>query len=262
MSFDLLDKINNLPEGIKISKKFNKNEINIASINTQDEKAYVSLADNDNTFVESKTDLTKFEPIIAYKGDRNLIYITGPSGAGKSIIAAEFAKQYKILNKDNKVFYCCSTDMKDDRTWGPLDFVTPINICSIYSLDMPEEDEKEMIKKLFSNSMIVFDDLDMMPPSMKKVMTRFQGKIVEVGRKYEISCIIISHIICGGVNTKMILNECNLYITFKSMLKNNRFLKHYKGFTDEQLATIKTPSWAAFNYRYGYIITPKTIKKI
>jgi hypothetical protein len=95
-------------------------------------------------------------------------------------------------------------------------------------------------------------------------MTRFQGKIVEVGRKYEISCIIISHIVCGGVNTKMVLNECNLYLSFKGMIKGNRLLKHYKGFTDEDLIEHSkyTSSFICYNFRHNTIITSKIVKRI
>ena len=262
MSFDILEGINNQPEGLSISDKFDRNKINIAQVVTDDKKAFVYLENNDKRKVESKSSKTRIEPLIAYKGDRNLIYITGPSGAGKSIIAAEFAQQYKALNKHNRIFYCCSTDIKDDRTWGELDFVTPIDICKIYSENMDQEEEREMIKKLFGNSLIVFDDLDMMPKEKKKVMTRFQGKIIEVGRKYEVNAIVISHIVCGGQNTKMILNECSLYITFKGMIKGNRLLKHYKGFSDYQLESINAPSWCAFNFRYNCILTSQWVKRI
>lgn len=263
MSFDILESINNVPDGLAVANKFDRNKINIAQIVTDNShKSYVYLDNNDKKRIDSKAISTRFEPLIAYKGDRNLIYITGKSGAGKSIIAAEFAKQYKMLNPNNKVFYCCSTDIKDDRTWGKLDFVIPIDICKIYEEDMEQNNEMEMIKTLFSNSMIVFDDLDMLPKKQKQVMTRFQGKIVEIGRKYEISCQIISHIVCGGQNTKMILNETNLYITFKGMIKGNRLLTHYKGFSEKQLEDIKTTSFVAFNFRYNAIITPQSIKKM
>lgn len=264
MSFNILETINNIPEGLAIVDKFNRNKINIAQVVTGSAKSFICLEDNDKKRVESKSPETRIEPLIAYKGDRNLIYITGPSGAGKSIIAAEFAKQFKTLNESSKVFYCCSTDIQDDRTWGELEFVTPIDIVKIYSENMEQEEEREMIKELFANSLIVFDDLDMLPKEKKKVMNRFQGKIVEIGRKYDINCIIISHIVCGGQNTKMILNETNIYITWKCMIKGNRLLKHYKGFTDDQLEEHHkmASSWIAYNFRYSSIITTKFVKKI
>lgn len=264
MSMEILETINNHPEGINVSPKFNRNKITVAKIVTGDKRAYAYLDEGDKRVIQSKSAETRFEPMIAYKGDRNLIYITGPSGAGKSLIAAEFSGQYKALNPDNKVFYCCSTDLKDDRTWGELEFVSPLDVSKFYTMDMEQEDEREMIKTMFSNSLIVFDDLDMLPPAQKKLMTRFQGKVVEVGRKYDISIIIISHIICGGVNTKMVLNETSLYVTFKSMISGNRLLKHYKGFTDDQLQDHKklTTSYIAYNFRYNTIISPKNIIRI
>lgn len=262
MSFELLETINDIPDGLGINERFSRKKINVAAITTGNERGYISLEDNTNRKIETTGDGTRIEPLIAYKGDRNLIYITGPSGAGKSIIASEFAKQYRVLNPDNRVYYCCSTDIKDDRTWGALDFVKAIDIVKLYESGYDPEIEGKMIKDLFTNSLIVFDDLDTLPSAKKKIMTRFQGKIVETGRKYEISCIIISHIVCGGVNTKMILNETNIYITFKGMIRGNRFLKHYKGLTDEQLESIRTTSWVAFNWRYGLVITPQSLRKL
>lgn len=261
---DILETLNNQPEGLDVSTKFSRKETNIAKIVTGNKSAYVYLANNSKKMIESTSDATRFEPLIAYKGDRNLIYITGPSGAGKSIIAAEFAKQYISLNPTNKVFYCCSTDIRDDRTWGELEFVKQLDVNKFYSDELEQEEEREMIREMFANSMIVFDDLDMLPPAKKKIMTRFQGKIVEVGRKYEISCVIISHIICGGVNTKMVLNECNMYITWKSMIKGNRLLKHYKGFADDTLEEHwrMTKSWICYNFRLNCIIAPKIIKRV
>jgi hypothetical protein len=261
---DILESLNNIPDGLNIANKFVRDRINVAKLVTGDKTAFVYLDDNTNRQIDTTSEATRTEPLIAYKGDRNNIYITGPSGAGKSIIAAEFAKQYKALNPHNKVFYCCSTDLRDDRTWGELDFVSALDVNKIYSEDMEQEEEREMIRTLFANSLIVFDDLDMLPAAKKKIMTRFQGKIVEVGRKYEISCIIVSHIVCGGVNTKMVLNEANIYITFRGMIKGNRLLKHYKGFSDDQLAehATKTSSWIAYNFRYNTIITPRWIKRM
>jgi chromosomal replication initiation ATPase DnaA len=171
---EILETLNNQPEGLSVSTKFDRNKTNIAKVVTGDNTGYIHLEKNDKKLVESKSDATRFEPLIAYKGDRNLIYITGQSGAGKSIIAAQFAIQYKALNPENKVFYCCSTDIRDDRTWGELDFVSQLDVNKVYSDDMEQDDEREMIRTLFANSMIVFDDLDMLPPAKKKIMTRFQ----------------------------------------------------------------------------------------
>lgn len=264
MSMEILETLNNIPEGLVIANKFKRDVISVAKVITGDHISYINLANTPNKLVETTSSATRFEPMISYIGDRNLVYITGPSGAGKSIIAAEFSMQYKALNPKNRVYYCCSTDIQDDRTWGELDFVKGLDVIKIYSDEMDQKDEREMLKEMFLDSLIVFDDVDMLPPAKKKIMTRFQGKIVEVGRKYEISTIIISHIVCGGANTKMILNEASQYITFKGMIVNNRFLKQYKGYSDDKLEYHKslTSSWISYNFRTHTITTPKFVKII
>lgn len=256
---DILDDINNIPEGFNISDTFDIKKINVAQIKEGDNLGFIYLDDNKKTVLKTGGE-TKLEPIIPYKKiQRWICYITGKSGCGKSRISYVLANQYNMINPNNKLYYYCATSMQDDENFSTLDFVEEIDVCKFYSMDMSPDDDKEIIKH-FSNSLWIFDDLDMLPPDKKKICTRWQNKLVEVGRKYNISIIINSHIVLGGHNTKMLLNEVDLYFTFKGNIKNNGLLKKYYKYTDEELEDIKTTSWVCFNNRYDLIITPQSIK--
>jgi len=273
-SFKILEDINNIPDGLNISDVFDTRKINVAKILTGDAKSFVYLDNNDNTLIstlqddkktssyddEENDDKTRFELVIPYRVERWVGYIYGKAGQGKSLLASQLALQYKILNPKNKVFYVCSTEMAHDRNWRELDFVKPINANDIYSLDMTQDDEREMIEKLLSNSLVVFDDLDM--AKNKKLITALQFKLIEVGRKYGVSVLIITHVNCGGHQTKMILNELDMYFCFKNGLKNNRLLETYNGYKKDDLERIKTKSWVCFNFRYNVIVTPHMVEKI
>lgn len=256
---DILDEINDIPEGFETSLKFDPKKINVAQIKENGKVGFMYLEDNGKTSLNMKGN-TKLEPIIPYyKIQRWIAYITGKSGRGKSRISYVLANQYNFINPENKVFYYCATDIKDDQNFADCDFVTEIDVCKFYSLNMEPDEERELIKH-FSKSLWIFDDLDMLPIEKKRICTRWQNKLVEVGRKYNISICINSHITLGGHNTKMLLNEVDLYFTFKDNIVNNGLLKKYYGFKDEELEKIKTTSWLCINNRYDLIITPQSIK--
>lgn len=256
---DILDKINDIPKGLSVSKRLNLKNINIAKLFINDNIQYVYLDNNDYKNMQITYDDTRFEPIIPYRNiQRSIWYITGKSGCGKSRIAYVLTIQYNKIYPDNRVFYVCSTDIKDDENFGDLDFVKALDPEKMYSLDMEMDEEKELIKKL-SNSLFIFDDIDMLPKEKKKIYTRLQSKLVEVGRKYGITLCIISHITLGGHNTRMILNEVDLYFCFKDNIENNGYLLKYLKYSPEYLKNIKTTSWVCFNNKYDCIITPKNI---
>lgn len=263
---DILEEINNIPEGIAIADKFNRDNINIAKLITDNHESYVYLKNTDKKNLQSKNKETRIEPIIPYKNiERGVYYITGKSGTGKSLIALRvIAKQYHQLYPKRNIFYCCSTDLKDDQNFEEVKFIKPLNPLKIYSLDMEPEEEKQMIKEFLSNSLVIFDDLDMAPKKEKAIYSRLQGKLIEVGRKFQISVCIISHLATNAHNTKMILNEIDLYFTFRDGLESNRLLTHYKKYSPEKLAGIKSqhPTWVCFNWRIGCIITSHSLEMI
>lgn len=256
---DILDDINNIPEGFKVENKLDLNKINVAQIKKDDNVGFIQLEDNGKTTLKTSED-TKIEPIIPYKKTQRWIaYITGRSGCGKSRISYVLACQYNFINPKNKIYYYCATDLKDDENFSHCPFVKEIDISKFYSLDMEPEEEKELIKAL-SNSLFIFDDLDMIPKEKKKICTQFQNKLVEVGRKYNISICINSHVTLGGHNTKILLREVDLYFTFKDNIINNGLLKRYYGFKDEELENIQTTSWICINNKYNLLIGPRFIK--
>lgn len=257
---DIIEKINDIPHGFAVSKHFDRDKINVAKLVAPNGSVeYVYLADTDNKSVQA-LEGTRVEPIILYYNiQRGIYYVTGPSGVGKSLIAYVYSIQFHKLFPDDKIYYVCSTDIKDDENFGELDYVKALDPEKMYSMNMPIDEERELIKKL-SNSLFIFDDIDMLPKEKKAIYTRLQGKIVETGRKYNINCLIISHVTLGGPHTKMILNEINQYFCFNDNIMNNGYLLKYLKIKPERLEEIKTNSWACFNNKYNLIITPSGIE--
>lgn len=262
MSFGLLEKINDIPEGLIYEEDFNKDDYMIAKVvHNNKTEGFIKLDDQGKKTIKTMNQNTRFEPLVPSKNiERFLILIFGASGKGKTIIEKEFAKQWYELNRGN-IFYICSTPIDDDRSMSEIkDLVTQIDIGQVYNDKLSKDQLREMIRDGFSNSLILFDDNDMAKDS-KKIIA-FRNLIVEVGRKYHISAIIVSHILCDGHNTKMLLRELSLFVCFKSSIVKNRLLTEYYGFDDIFLRDIKdnTKSFACFNFIYEKVITPYFIK--
>lgn len=261
MGLEILEKINDIPEGLSLTDKFLKSNYNIAKVITNGHTGYVKLDDNNKKEIISKNMKTRFEPIIPYKNiERWNCMIYGASGKGKTVIAGEFAKQFHHLTGGN-VYYICSTPIQDDRTFSQLtDFVKQMDVHQFYNDKMTKDEQREMIKGLFSNSLTIFDDNDMATDA--KAITAFRNIIIEVGRKYGANTLFISHKNCDGNNTKMLLKELHLYICFKNGLSANRLLTEYYSFDKDYLKDIKknTKSWVCFNFQYDKVITPWIIK--
>jgi hypothetical protein len=260
---DIIEKINDIPEGLNVTSSFDRNKINVAKIVHNDGSLeYIYLDENQNKSLKVMEG-SRIEPIMLYGSDkikfqRAIYYTYGTSGKGKSLIAFVYSIQYHKLYPHDRIFYVCATDINDDENFSELDYVKQLDPEKIYDINMPTDDERELIKRL-SDSLFIFDDIDMLPVDKKKIYTRFQFKLIEVGRKYNINLLIITHINLGGHNTKMILNEIDQYFTFKDTLENNGYLLKYLKMKQEDINKIKTSSWVCVNNKYGLIITPQSI---
>ena len=261
MGFDIIEKIcSEIPEGLKIIDKFDKKEYCIAKVITEGEKpAYIALADNNNKIISSTGLNTRFEFIAPYKNiERYICMLFGPSGVGKTIIAGELAKQFYEIHK-GKIFFISSKDMNDDKTFSKLkDIVKQVDIHEIYNDKMSKNELREMMKELFSNSLIVFDDNDLAKD--EKIIRGFRDLCCEIGRSYNINIVFISHKNADAHKTKIILNELTMYICWKKNLKKNRILTEYYGIDESYLKNINTKSWCLFNFKYSKVITPREIK--
>jgi len=271
MGFEILEKINNIPNKFTIEEKYDKDSYIVAKVVKNKDHAFVKLDKKGKPFLkididdddnDEKIPEIRFEPWIPYKIiERLIIFIFGASGKGKTLIAGEIVKQYKELYK-GRVFYICSTKIEDDRTLkGISHLITQIDASKICNKKTTEEDMHEILSQGFKNSLVIFDDNDM-NKNAKTSIFPLRDHIIEKGRKYNISCCFISHKNCDSHNTRMLLNEISIYVTYKNKILKNRLLNTYYGFEDKFLKDVKnsTKSFAWFNFAYEKIVTPYYIK--
>jgi|LakMenEpi03Aug12_release.lakeMendotaPanAssembly.Ray.scaffolds.fasta_scaffold234711_2 hypothetical protein len=259
MGLEILEKIHDIPEGLSETSTFNKKDIIIAKAITDNKTTYIKLDHNEHRQIMIANNETRLEPVIPYKNiERFIGMIFGGSGTGKTLIASEFISQYNKITGGTSI-YICSTSIDDDVNLSKLkDIVKQIDISDIYNDKMPKAELREMIKNLFANKFVVFDDNDL--ASDEKNIRSFRDLLCEVGRKFNTSILFISHKNADAHKTKIILNELTFYICFKKNLKKNRILTEYYGIDIDYLKNIKTKSWAMFNFKYNKVITPYEIK--
>ena len=173
---------------------------------------------------------------LAIPNDSFRLSIFGPSGVGKSTFVSSVIKEYKKKYKKNKVYMISPT--KDDDAYANLkDVIQYIKIDDSLITDPMEFTE-------FSNALIIFDDSEMLSAKkdINKAIETFRNQILENGRKSKISCIVINHTAQNGMQTKKILNECQLTCVFP---KSNfsavaRLAKTYWGFDKDQINYLRT----------------------
>ena len=191
---------------------------------------YINRENQHNNSCEGKMIVSsnpnkKFELVPNLNRERDCIYISAPSGSGKSYYAKQYAKKYKFLYPERKIYLFAKK--REDPS---LDDINPIR------LNIDEkflEDKIKMDYSIFSKSLVIFDDIeDIAEPDIKNLIMKIGKQILNLGRSEEITIIMISHMTMGGFLTKNILTECNVIVLFPksgSFYQYIQYLNNYLG---------------------------------
>ncbi len=222
----------------------------------------ISIDTNDDPEVQKKfVDIVApegqmFQLIPNYESERTCIFIYGPSGSGKSTYIGKYIQQYLKYYKKNKV-YCFSAVEQDDA----LDK----HCVRIKINDNLIEDPIDV--KEFSNSLVIFDDIDVLDKKHKTAVYDILNKILKIGRHNNISICIANHNPTEGAGkngTKTILFESHVIIfPCVSGGRANKYLQmEYLDLDKATLAKIKTQKsrfCAVFNTYPKICLTDKSI---
>lgn len=170
---------------------------------------------------------------------RETVSVFGKSGSGKSYQINNYIMNYHTLKPRNKIFYFSVNDIKRDESIDDAtrEFITQVDLLAIDAV---------MDVKDFENSLVVFDDvLDVTVPirpdllfgerytlgnvterskmerecskraeSIKSSLHLSVKNILNLGRKYNISCIAVYHKLRSGSESTFLVEEsssCWLY---------------------------------------------------
>jgi hypothetical protein len=168
--------------------------------------------------------------------ERQVIYCSGMSGSGKSYYIMQYSKQYQKMYPKNDVILFSGLDSDE----GSLDKIKNLKRFNISADDFLEEDFQS---ENFKDCLVIFDDLESINNKFifNKVM-KIQETLLTTGRHSRTSVAVSNHSVANGRVTKLILNESNVIVIFKSGL-GNRILKYildqYLGLDKDQIIKIK-----------------------
>lgn len=207
----------------RTSKIIYFNEVNDGE-NTSDSE---SDSDSEDERIEQPTKYNgHLEPVPhtgEVSGDEvSIIYITGASGGGKSTVAVKIACNYHRMFPKNKIIMFTNSD----ESKAPL-------AKRVFLAKMPRTNTtyaqwlglkryyvgKELLKHKFTlesdyaNSLVIFDDFMYFEEKDKKIVNELKDyviseikRILNLGRKLGISCMITSHLIYERENYELYRN--------------------------------------------------------
>ena len=171
--------------------------------------------------------------------ERMTMFIGAESGAGKSYFVREYAKSYRKMFPENPIYLISYLD--EDAT---LDEYKEIIRLDAFKPEFLNECMEMDLKAEFSNSFVIFDDIDSI--TSKKMKDRIYGllnKMLRTGRHYYISIAYVGHELHASHELKCILNE-SMTITFFPRFLNFKKLKYllevYLGLSKEQIKRVRS----------------------
>ena len=119
-----------------------------------------------------------------------------------------------------------------------------------------------------TGSLCIFDDVDVISnKGMREAVYQILNQILEIGRHKGISCLMTSHLVSNGKDTRRILNECMFITVFfgaGSIKGINYLLENYIGLDKKEIRRMKQKSqesrWTTLFKNYPQIaLTEKSI---
>jgi hypothetical protein len=193
----------------------------------------------------------KFQQVPNPKTEREILYITGRSGSGKSTYTRKYLEEYKKKFRKRPIYMFSA--LPDDPS---LDSIEPKRIeldDSLITEPIKAEDLKD--------SAVIFDDIDVL--SNKKVreeVYKLLNQVLEIGRHFNITCIVTNHLPTNGKDTRRILNEAHSFTYFPHAASGRikYFLTEYLGLDKKTIAYLKRQNsrWATIfkNYPGEYML--------
>lgn len=176
-----------------------------------------------------------FELAVNDTQERQIIYVTGQSGSGKSYWTRRYVESYQKIYPDRPIylFSCIAEDDSIDKIKG----LQRINLTpEILTENLQAED--------FKDSCVIMDDVDtIIDKKLRKKVMEIQGSILQVGRHFNVSAIITSHIATNGAETRLILAEAHAIVFFPHGMSSRALkylLESYMGMDKNEIKKIKS----------------------
>jgi hypothetical protein len=164
--------------------------------------------------------------------DRFVLYVCGQSGSGKSVYISNVVNEYHKLYPKNEVFLI-SPSIEDPAFDGK--FIQKIK------LDYEFLNDDDIAIQEFSNSLVIFDDIEGLNKVMNEKVMEILNKCLTTGRKLKISICVVNHLPTDRKKTSLYLLEATHVCFFPDFL-NEKSLKYllqeYLGLSIETIKKI------------------------
>jgi hypothetical protein len=161
-----------------------------------------------------------FFPLIPNK--RFVCVFSGVSGDGKTLSGSVLIYQYHQMYPKRPIFYVSPNTLDGDISLKNVSkFMRQIDTAQFADL-FNDENTTDSLEKL-SDSLFLIDDTD----DEKKQLFTAVNKLTNIGRKFNISLIFISHH-ASRLNKTSIYKEADMYVCFYNNLLTNRLLLEHR----------------------------------
>jgi len=192
------------------------------------------------------------------KDKRDVYYNAGASGSGKSWIAKQIAENYIKMYPDRDIFVV--SQLEYDETLDNMN----LGKKKLIRLDFSDWINTPPDINNFSNSMIIFDDIDAIPnKKIYEAVLNFIDQIAICGRKHSehqgnVSMMFLSHYLSNYKKTRLILNESNnlvLYPQATSSYQISYLLQNRIGMEKDEVKKLKKLGrWTLIHTQYPQYI--------
>ncbi len=186
------------------------------------------------------------------KRERDILYICGQSGSGKSYYTMQYANEYKKMYPKNPIYLFSS--LNEDK--GSIDKVKGLKRIKL----QPELLRSELTTKDFENSLVIFDDTDVIRDKLMRLkVLSILNMLLETGRHSKTSVVLTYHLPTNGLETRRILNEAHSVTIFPANCGGRAMkylLENYFGMSKEDIKRVKKlPSrWVTIIKTYPNVV--------
>jgi hypothetical protein len=164
-------------------------------------------------------------------------FIFGSTGSGKSYFSSQYAQTYRKVYPENVIYLVSYID--EDDVLDKLDIIRiPLGDISLIS------------EKTIHDCLIIFDDVDALPPKndeydskeMFKAVENLRDQLLTRGRHFGISVLVTSHLGANFTHTRVVINESGFVVIFPqggNFHQIKTILQTYAGFETKQVQEIK-----------------------
>lgn len=215
------------------------------SLQKQNKKAMMVAMNEDNEIIyfdrEGEQNAVESDSVIqllpaVMPKERTTMLITGKSGSGKSTTCVDFAKKYKRMYPQRKIYLFSGKPRGEDLSYDKMQ-----DEGDLVRIELDERLMQPIELNEVEYSLCIFDDTEKITnKDYHKIIYDLIVKILNLGRSYHCSCIVINHLInAHNKYSRDILLEVDMIVFYKGEKYFNKYyLKTYEAMKPDQIEEI------------------------